>query len=100
MGFYRGFDKPCCVNQQIPEIILVCLKKVDFNSAIMKTALKFSDLHVEISVIQPVKFGKAEICNFFGYIRNQLDSTVYQQGEHAPFILFWHVPSCFSMKQL
>lgn len=51
-SFCRGFDKPCCVNQQISEIVLsVCLNKVDFNSAIMKIAMKFSGLHVLASNI-------------------------------------------------
>lgn len=88
-GFCKGFDKPCCSNQQISEIILsVCLKKVNFNSGIMKISLKLSGLHVleletlqatleEINVIRTVKICKAEICNFYGYIRNQLGSTEY-----------------------
>lgn len=87
--FCKGFDKPCCGNQQISEITLsVCLKKVNFNSAIMQISPKLSGLHVleletsqaiveEISVIRTVKIGKAEICNFSSYIRNQLGSTEY-----------------------
>jgi len=94
-GFCKGFDKPCCGDQQTSEItLLVCLKKAIFNSAAMKTSLKLSGLRVleletlqatfeEISVTRTVKIGKVEICNFSSYIRNQLGSTEYRQEEHA-----------------
>lgn len=65
----------------------------------MQISPKLSGLHVleletsqaiveEISVIRTVKIGKAEICNFSSYIRNQLGSTEYWQEEHAWFNLF------------